>query len=78
MHDAATNAVRVRFRAGYIDNTVDPPTGEVPQDIQAGIMLYLQTLYDRRMEIAVDQSVNLMPWGCDRLLRPYRIWTAIA
>lgn len=68
---------RVRFRAGYIDNQPDPPVGEVPQDIQAGILLILNTLYENRQNMIVGQTVAMMPWGSEQLLRPHRIWTAI-
>lgn len=72
-----TGAARVRFRAGYIDNVPDPPIGEVPQDIQIGILLILSTMYENRQNMIVGQSVAMMPWGSEQLLRPHRIHTAI-
>jgi uncharacterized phiE125 gp8 family phage protein len=71
------NAVRVRFRAGYIDATNSPPdspseASAVPFDIKAGILLYLGALYAHREEVVVGQTVAKLPWGAEALLRRKR------
>jgi len=73
-----SGGVRVRFRAGYIDNQPDPPVGELPKDIESAILINLTTLYDNRQNVVIDQTVTALPWGWEQLLRPHRIWTAMA
>lgn len=62
---AATNAVRVRFIAGYAD-------GEVPFSLRAAILLLVGGLYENReafnaAKLHDNQAVAL-------LVAPYRVW----
>lgn len=73
----AINSVRIRFRAGYL-NTDSPPAADVPFDIKAAILLTLGTLYAHRETIVVGQTVALLPWAAEQLLRPHRIHLSMA
>jgi uncharacterized phiE125 gp8 family phage protein len=74
----AINAVRVIFRAGYVNTGVSPPTGEVPPDIVAAILLHLGTLHAHRETIVIGQTAVQLPWAAEQLLRPYRMHLAMA
>lgn len=65
------NAVRIRFRAGYLDNS-SPPVANVPFDIKAGLLLYIGALYANREETVIGQTVAKLPWGAEALLRRKR------
>jgi uncharacterized phiE125 gp8 family phage protein len=69
--DTTPNAVRIRYRAGYLDTGVSPPADDVPKAIIAAIKLYLGTLYEQR-ETFQPNTVYAMPWGAENLLRMYR------
>src|SRR5262245_38074134 len=34
------NSVRIRYRAGYVDNSVSPAVGRLPSDIRSALLLY--------------------------------------
>lgn len=72
------NAVRVRFRAGYVDEEPSPPVGIVPFSIKAAILLTTGTLFANRETIVIGQTATLLPWAAQQLLRPYRVHTAMA
>lgn len=76
--NAAANAVRVRFRAGYVDDEVSPVSGAVPYAIKAAILLTIGTLYANRETIVIGQTATLMPWASQQLLRPYRVHVGFA
>lgn len=65
------NAIRVRFRAGYLSSD-SPPVADVPADIKAGLLLYIGALYEHREDVVVGQTVAKLSWGADALLRPRR------
>jgi uncharacterized phiE125 gp8 family phage protein len=71
------NAVRVRFKAGYIDDA-SPAAANVPFAIKAAILLTIGTLYANRETVVVGQSVAILPWGAEQLLRRYRVEKAMA
>lgn len=71
------NAVRLRFRAGYLDDN-SPQVANVPFAIKAAILLTVGTLYANRETIVIGQTATLLPWAAEQLLRPYRVHTAIA
>jgi uncharacterized phiE125 gp8 family phage protein len=71
------NAVRVRFRAGYI-TTDSPPDDDVPPAIKAGILLMVGNLYRNREAAVVGQTVATLPYGAEALLRPYRYHLSLA
>lgn len=74
----ALNAVRVRFRAGYVDESLSPPVGEVPEDIKAAIKLTLGTLYEHRETVIIGQTAVQLPWAAEQLLRFHRIDLSMA
>lgn len=76
--NTAGNAVRVRFRAGYIDNSFSPPVGEVSFDIKAAILLTLGSLYANRERVVVGTISSELPWGAEQLLRPHRVALGMA
>lgn len=65
------NAVRIQFRAGYLD-TSSPQVAAVPFDIKAAILLHVGSLYAMREEVVVGQTVAQLPWGAEALLRRKR------
>lgn len=73
----AINAVRIRYRAGYL-NTDSPPSANVPASIKAAILLTVGSLYAHRENIVVGQTAVLLPWNAENLLRPYRLYLAMA
>ncbi len=71
------NAVRVRFRAGYLDTGVSPAVENVPADIKHAILLELGSFYAQRETLVIGQSVaNLPAW--EWLLRPHRVERGMA
>lgn len=77
--DGALYAGRIRFRAGYVDESSSPPTqGEIPEDIKAAIQIYAATLYEQR-EIDDPAALSVRrPWGAEQLLRMYRVENSLA
>lgn len=75
--DDAANAVRIRFTAGYI-NDASPAAANVPYAIKAAILLITGTLFANRETIVIGQSVALLPWAAEQLLRRYRVEKAMA
>lgn len=75
--DGAMNAVRIRFRAGYID-LAGSPTGEVPFAIKAAIKIYAATLYAQREDDPPAALSVKTPWGAEALLRNYRVDDSLA
>lgn len=75
--DDETNAVRIRFRAGYLDTSVSPATANVPASIRAAILIHVADLYENR-ESQVAGTVNQLPWSAEQLLRRYRYHLALA
>lgn len=72
---AATNAVKVRYLAGY---GVDSDGGEVlPKSIRAGLLLVLGHLYANR-EASTEQALSTIPLGVESLLRPHRVLLGMA
>lgn len=73
------NAVRVRFRAGYLDTTNSPANeSNVPAMIRAAILIDLVTYYENRQTIIIGQSATRLPEAWENLLRPYRIQLGMA
>lgn len=71
------NAVRIRFRAGYVDDEVSPESGEVPEDIKVAILLNLASLYVNRESVVIGQTAVQLPWGAEQLLLQHRIHTGM-
>lgn len=71
---ATVNAVRLRFRAGYVDTSLSPQGGVVPGPIRAAILLYGGTLYAHRETIVIGQTAVQLPWAAEQLLQPYRVY----
>lgn len=72
------NAVRVRFRAGYLDQTVSPAVANVPKATKAGILLILGSLYANRESVVIGQTAVEIPWSADRMLRRNRFDLSLA
>lgn len=72
------NAVRIRFRAGYVDPGNSPFTNNVPADIKAAILLMLGTLYQQRETIVIGATPLLLPWGAEQLLYRHTVQLGIA
>lgn len=73
----AANAVRIRFRAGYV--TADsPPADNTPFPVKAGILLHVGDLYRNRETNVLGERVGMMPWAAEQLLRPYRVTLSLA
>lgn len=65
------NAVRVRLRAGYLDQAVSPAEANVPAALKAAILLTVGNLYANRETIVVGQSATELTWAAKFLLRPF-------
>jgi uncharacterized phiE125 gp8 family phage protein len=74
---SAMNAVRVRYRAGFLDNN-SPQAANVPFAIKAAILMTVGTLYEHRETLVIGQTAVLLPWAAEQLLRPYRVHVAMA
>jgi uncharacterized phiE125 gp8 family phage protein len=72
------NAVRIRFRAGYIDASQSPNIGEVPEDIKQALLIYAVTLYDERGVAVIGQSSTAATWSAEQLLRRRRVEVPLA
>jgi uncharacterized phiE125 gp8 family phage protein len=75
---ARQNAVRIRYRAGYLDQGVSPPVANVEPDIKVAILMNLGTLYNSRESIVVGSTPTKMPWGAEELLRRHRVELSMA
>lgn len=71
------NAVRIRFRAGYLDAS-SPPVANVPGATISALKLALGTLYEHRETLVVGQSIAQLPWAAEQLLRLRRVEKAMA
>lgn len=71
------NAVRVRFRAGYVDGTVSPPEPNLPAGIAAAVLLRVSDLFDHRGSSAIGNIVEQFPWT-KGLLRRHRFYLGMA
>ncbi len=72
------NSVRIRFRAGYLDTASSPQVENVPWDIKAAIKLFVGSLYANREHMVIGQTVVLMPWASEQLLRFHQIRLGMA
>jgi uncharacterized phiE125 gp8 family phage protein len=72
------NAVRVRFRCGYLDQVASPPVHNVPGSIKAAIKLIVGNLYANRETIVLGQTVAEIPQSAQFLLRKHRIHLGMA
>jgi uncharacterized phiE125 gp8 family phage protein len=72
----ASNAVRIRFRAGYVTGD-SPYTANVPAAIKAAILLHVGDLY-RYRETMAEGTYSPLPWAAEQLLRPYRVYRSLA
>lgn len=69
------NAVRVRFRAGYLgyeEGDSEDATG-VPAPIKAALKLLIGHWYANRETVNVGNIVSDLPWAVNALLTPYRL-----
>lgn len=72
------NVARIRYRAGYVDQSDSPEVGEVPADILNALLLIIGTLYGIRETIIVGQTPVPVSWSAEQLLRRHRIETSMA
>jgi len=75
--DTAANAVRIRFKAGYIDDA-SPAAANVPYAIKAAILMMVGTLFANRETVVIGQTATMLPWAAEQLLRRYRVEKAMA
>lgn len=71
--DGQPNCIRVRFRAGYLDEGASPlinTEGIIPELVKAAIKLYAASLYEQREGKAPDKGILEM-------LRGYRMESSI-
>ena len=74
---SAINSVRIRFRAGYVDNN-SPQGAAVPGDIKSAILLTIGNFYEQREGQVVGSQVYQLPWGIEQLLRQHRVLLGMA
>jgi uncharacterized phiE125 gp8 family phage protein len=65
-------AVRVRFRAGYVEPG-GAPASEVPAAIKVGALMTIATLYENREDVVIGTSPILLPGPAAQLLAPYEV-----
>jgi uncharacterized phiE125 gp8 family phage protein len=70
----ATNAVKIRYVAGYGDDSDSLP---LPFLLRAAMLLILGHLYENR-ENSTDKAMQTIPTGADALMRPLRIRMGMA
>jgi uncharacterized phiE125 gp8 family phage protein len=73
----AINAIRIRFRAGYVD-TNSPPTTTIPPPLKGAVLLELGSLFEHRSLIEVGAIPYQLPFGIQNMLRPYRVLLGMA
>lgn len=73
----AINAVRIRYRAGYL-NGDSPPSANVPSSIRSALLLTIGAFFENREQTVVGTIANRLPWGVDELLRKYRVEISMA
>jgi uncharacterized phiE125 gp8 family phage protein len=72
------NAVRIRYRAGYVDASQSPNVGEVPEDIKQALLIYAISMYDERGIAVYGERVGTAPWSAEQLLRRRRVEVPLA
>jgi uncharacterized phiE125 gp8 family phage protein len=72
------NSVRVVYRAGYVDASVSPNIGEVPEDIKQALLVYAISLYDERGVAVIGQTSTPAAWSAEQLLRRRRVEVPLA
>lgn len=73
----AINAVTIRFRAGYLDNS-SPPAENIPRDIKLAIQLAVGAYFENRQQTVVGTIANRLPWGIDDHLLRHRVDMSMA
>ena len=64
-----TNAVEVRFKAGYGDAGTD-----VPDQIKQAILFLVGHMYEHREAVITGTIVSKVPMATEYMLWPYRVW----
>lgn len=72
------NTVRIRYLAGYIDNTSSPAVANVPFDVKAAILLMIGTLHANRETVVIGATMASMPWSAEQLMRQHRVELSLA
>jgi uncharacterized phiE125 gp8 family phage protein len=72
---AASNSVRIRYRAGFADRTGSPTEGPelVPGPLKTAIKLHAEAYYDRD-----ERMMEKLLAACDNLCRPYCVDYGVA
>lgn len=70
---SGAQAVRIRFRSGYVDNSMSPAVGEVPWTIYAALLLHIGHLYANREAVVIGQTAVELPLGVKSLLDMKRV-----
>lgn len=67
--DAALEAIKIRYRAGY-----GTQPGDVPELIRGALGFLVAHFHANRVEVADQTSGNLqiVPWGADAIMRPFK------
>lgn len=72
-----TDAVRIRYEAGYDDASSSPAGIQLPRSIRAAILLMLGHLYWNR-EATTQGGLSEIPLGVAALLTPYQLRKSFA
>lgn len=76
--DIQPNAIRLRFRAGYLDEGSSPPEDSVPDIIKVAIMMYVAQMYRVREALVAGNSSVKPAWGAEEILREYSVIKSMA
>lgn len=75
--DDVTEAVRIRYRAGYGKQDPSDATklvNDVPAPIKVAVMMLVAQWYRTREPVAIGATVEALPFAVDALLSPYRVY----
>jgi uncharacterized phiE125 gp8 family phage protein len=72
------NAVRIRYRAGYVDTSMSPNVGVVPDDITQALLIYAITVFDQRGVDVIGERTIPLTWSAEQLLRRRRVEVPLA
>lgn len=73
------NAVRIRFRAGFLDQGVSPAVDAVPASIKAAMLLQIGDLYANRESQVIEQRLTqILNPAAELLLRRHRVYLSLA
>jgi len=69
---ASSNAVRIRYLAGYGSANDSPPMPELPKSIKQAMLLMIEHWFENRGDVSMVKLEHI-PLGAERLMRNYKV-----